>query len=40
MRLLIDTHILIWAIAEPLHLDQSTIDVLSDPENSVCFSAA
>jgi len=40
MRLLLDTHILLWALDEPTRLDQATRDALEDPTNEVLFSAA
>ena len=40
MRLLLDTHILLWALDEPQRLDQETRDQLEDPANEVLFSAA
>jgi PIN domain nuclease of toxin-antitoxin system len=40
MRLLLDTHILLWALDEPVRLDQQTRDLLEDPTNEVLFSAA
>ena len=40
MRLLLDTHILLWALAEPHRLDATTLAALEDSENEVLFSAA
>ena len=40
MRLLLDTHVLIWALNEPAHLATATRDLLEDPSNEVTFSAA
>jgi PIN domain nuclease of toxin-antitoxin system len=40
MRLLLDTHVLIWAVDEPSRLDAATRDLLEDPANEVLFSAA
>lgn len=40
MRLLLDTHVLLWALIEPTRLDRSTRAALEDPENEVLFSAA
>jgi PIN domain nuclease of toxin-antitoxin system len=40
MRLLLDTHLLLWALAEPERLDATTRAVLEDPSNEVLFSAA
>ena len=33
MRLLLDTHILLWALDEPARLDRATRDLLEDPAN-------
>lgn len=40
MRLLLDTHLLLWALVEPERLDTATRAALEDPENEVMFSAA
>ncbi len=40
MRLLLDTHILLWALAEPERLDAAARAVLEDAGNDVLFSAA
>jgi PIN domain nuclease of toxin-antitoxin system len=40
MRALLDTHVLIWAIAEPKRLPGAIADELSDPGNAILFSAA
>ena len=40
MRLLLDTRLLLWALAEPDRLDASTKAVLEDASNEVLFSAA
>jgi PIN domain nuclease of toxin-antitoxin system len=40
MRLLLDTHILLWALDEPARLDWKIRDLLEDPTNEVLFSAA
>jgi PIN domain nuclease of toxin-antitoxin system len=40
MRLLLDTHLLLWALAEPERLDTTTRAALEDPGNEVLFSAA
>ncbi len=40
MRLLLDTHVLLWAVAEPTRLDASTRDLIEDARNEVLFSAA
>jgi PIN domain nuclease of toxin-antitoxin system len=40
MRLLLDTHIFLWALIEPTKLDRKTRLTLEDPEHEVLFSAA
>lgn len=40
MRLLLDTHILLWALDTPARLDGGTRALLEDPANEVLFSAA
>ncbi|MGI4977087.1 MAG: type II toxin-antitoxin system VapC family toxin [Janthinobacterium lividum] len=40
MRLLLDTHLLLWALTEPEKLTPDLIDVIEDPANEVLFSAA
>jgi PIN domain nuclease of toxin-antitoxin system len=40
MRLLLDTHVLLWAVSEPARLDAETRDLLEDTANEVLFSAA
>ena len=40
MRLLLDTHLLLWALAEPDRLDATTRGSLEDSSNEVLFSAA
>ena len=40
MRLLVDTHVLLWAVAEPAKLSSSFRARLEAPENDVLFSAA
>lgn len=39
MRLLLDTHVLIWAVAGPDWLNAETFDTLADPANEVLFSS-
>jgi PIN domain nuclease of toxin-antitoxin system len=39
MRILLDTHILLWAVGRSARLDGRTADMLSDPDNDVLFSA-
>jgi PIN domain nuclease of toxin-antitoxin system len=38
VRLLPDTHLLLWALAEPARLPAAARDVLNDPANDVAFS--
>jgi PIN domain nuclease of toxin-antitoxin system len=40
MRLLIDTHILLWAFGSPERLGASLRDDLTDPANQILFSTA
>jgi PIN domain nuclease of toxin-antitoxin system len=40
MRLLLDTHLLLWALAEPERLGTALRNLIEDPENEVLFSAA
>jgi PIN domain nuclease of toxin-antitoxin system len=40
MRLLLDTHVLLWALGRPERLDAATRALLEDPETEVLFSAA
>jgi len=40
MRLLLDTHLLLWALGAPDKLDGETRDLVEDPTNEVLFSAA
>lgn len=40
MRLLLDTHILIWALIEPARLSPDVAEMLQDVGNDVLFSAA
>jgi PIN domain nuclease of toxin-antitoxin system len=40
MRLLLDTHVLLWAVGEPARLNAGTRDLLEDTANEVLFSAA
>jgi PIN domain nuclease of toxin-antitoxin system len=39
-RLLLDTHVLLWALIEPRKLKAVTASALEDPGNEVLFSAA
>ena len=40
MRLLLDTHVLLWALGDPARLNEATRNMLEDPANEVLFSAA
>ena len=40
MKILLDTHILIWALAEPAKLSEDGRLALEDPQNEILFSAA
>jgi PIN domain nuclease of toxin-antitoxin system len=40
MRLLLDTHLLIWAVGEPEKLSAAARDLLENPSNDLLFSAA
>ena len=40
MRLLLDTHLLLWALGAPERLDAATRELIEDPDNEVLFSAA
>ena len=40
MRLLLDTHVLLWAIAEPARLSKRARRLLADESNHLLFSAA
>ncbi len=40
MRLLLDTHLLLWALGDPAKLDAVTRNLVEDPANEVLFSAA
>jgi PIN domain nuclease of toxin-antitoxin system len=40
MRALLDTHALLWALAEPKKLPTKVSDILIDPEHSIYVSAA
>jgi len=37
---LLDSHVLLWALADPARLSAATIDVLSDPGRTIYYSAA
>ena len=40
MRLLLDTHILLWALGEPSKLPAAVRTLIVDPANDILFSAA
>ena len=40
MKLLLDTHLLLWAAGDPARLTAETLALLEAPENTLCFSAA
>ena len=40
MRLLLDTHILIWALSQPARLNLQVRTLLEDPDHEILFSAA
>ncbi len=40
MRVLLDTHVLLWSLAEQERLDAGTRALIEDPANEVLFSAA
>ena len=40
MRLLLDTHVALWAIADSPRLSETARRLISDPENQVIVSAA
>jgi PIN domain nuclease of toxin-antitoxin system len=40
MRVLLDTHVLLWALAEPRRLDRETRATIESGDNEVLFSAA
>jgi PIN domain nuclease of toxin-antitoxin system len=40
MKLLLDTHLLLWAANEPKKLSATTRKLINDPENELFFSAA
>jgi PIN domain nuclease of toxin-antitoxin system len=40
MKLLLDTHVLLWAAGEPGRLPPAIRDMLEDPQNELLFSAA
>jgi PIN domain nuclease of toxin-antitoxin system len=40
MRLLLDTHMLLWSLADPQRLPQSARDAIESGDNEILFSAA
>lgn len=40
MNLLLDTQIVVWTMTRPESLPRKAWDLLSNPENALCFSAA
>jgi PIN domain nuclease of toxin-antitoxin system len=40
MRLLLDTQLLLWAIAEPTKISASARKLLNDPASDLCYSVA
>lgn len=40
MKLLVDTHLLLWAVALPERLSAAALGLLADPDNQLLFSAA
>jgi PIN domain nuclease of toxin-antitoxin system len=40
MRLLLDTHVALWAIIDPEKLSQATIDTIASSDNDIFVSAA
>ena len=40
MQLLLDTHLLVWAMGEPERLDPALVHLLEDPMNTPVFSLA
>ena len=40
MRVLLDTHVLIWALGQPRRLPKDIQSVLQEPQNEIFFSAA
>jgi len=38
LRLLLDTHIILWSTAEPERLSQKVVDKMADPETELWFS--
>lgn len=40
MKLLLDTHLLLWAAGQPERLSRAALKLLDDPHNELLFSAA
>ncbi len=40
MKLLLDTHLLLWAAGEPSRLSKEARNLINDPQNELLFSAA
>lgn len=40
MRVLLDTHLLLWAAQKSAHLSRAAIKMMGDPENQLMFSVA
>jgi PIN domain nuclease of toxin-antitoxin system len=40
MRLLLDTHLLLWAAGQPNRLSPAAVKLINAPANELCFSAA
>ena len=40
MRLLLDTHVLLWVLLQPGRLDRQTLQAIEEKSNEVLFSAA
>ncbi|MGA2686748.1 MAG: type II toxin-antitoxin system VapC family toxin [Candidatus Korobacteraceae bacterium] len=40
MKLLLDTHVLLWAAGDPKHLSASARRLMNEPDNQLLFSAA
>lgn len=40
MKLLLDTHVLLWAASEPKRISKAARVLIEDPENELLFSAA
>lgn len=40
MRLLLDTHLLLWAAGQPKKLPAAARKLIANPRNALCFSAA